>query len=51
MADAEMAAHLLLFLGRLLRQEHGIRQLSHERLCQLQRTPLAKVPQLLEALR
>ena len=47
MADAEMAANLLQHLAGVLRQSHGVQQLSHDLLCRLQKTPAAKVREAL----
>ncbi len=47
MADAEMAANLLQHLAGVLRQDHGVQQLSHELLCRLQKTPAAKLREAL----
>ena len=47
MADAEMAANLTLFMSRLLREKYGIHAVTHEFLCALQKTPAAKVMQVL----
>lgn len=43
MADAEMAANLLVHLAGELRDTHGLHQLSHDFLCKLQKVPAAKV--------
>ena len=43
MADAEMAANLMVHLAGELRDKHGVSELSHELLCKLQRVPAAKV--------
>jgi DNA polymerase-3 subunit epsilon len=51
MADAEMAANLTLFMAELLRQQHGIRQISHALLCNLQKVPAAKISAALSDLR
>ncbi|HEX5843747.1 MAG TPA: 3'-5' exonuclease [Pseudomonas sp.] len=51
LADAEMAANLVCFMAALLRERHGVAQVSHELLCNLQRVPTAKVSQALQALR
>ncbi|MCU7651127.1 3'-5' exonuclease [Pseudomonas piscis] len=45
MADAEMAANLLVHLADELRDTHGLHQLSHDFLCKLQKVPAAKVPE------
>ena len=51
MADAEMAANLTLHLISTLKQRHGIPQVSHAMLCQLQRVPAAKLPAFLDKAR
>jgi len=51
MADTEMAANLTLYLSRLLREQHGIREVSHDFLCALQKVPAAKIMQALSAAR
>ncbi|SDU05726.1 DNA polymerase-3 subunit epsilon [Pseudomonas pohangensis] len=51
MADTEMAANLTLYLSRLLREQHGIREVSHDFLCTLQKVPAAKIMQALSAAR
>lgn len=43
MADAEMAANLMAHLAAELRDKHGVRELSHDLLCKLQKVPAAKV--------
>jgi len=43
MADAEMAANLMAHLAEQLRDKHGVRELSHDLLCKLQKVPAAKV--------
>lgn len=43
MADAEMAANLTAHLAQELRGKHGLRELSHDLLCTLQKVPAAKV--------
>ncbi|MCP2074623.1 UNVERIFIED_ORG: DNA polymerase-3 subunit epsilon [Pseudomonas lini] len=43
MADAEMAANLTAHLAAELRQKHGLRALSHDLLCSLQKVPAAKI--------
>ncbi|MBC2655730.1 3'-5' exonuclease [Pseudomonas sp. MSSRFD41] len=45
MADAEMAANLLVHLAGELRDTHGLHPLSHDFLCKLQKVPAAKVPE------
>jgi DNA polymerase-3 subunit epsilon len=48
MADAEMAANLVAHLVGELRHKHGLRELSHDFLCKLQKVPAAKVPEHLK---
>lgn len=43
LADAEMAANLLLHLTGRLQQKHGVRRVTHTWLCQLQKIPAAKI--------
>ena len=43
MADAEMAANLMAHLADELRKKHGVSELSHDLLCELQKVPAAKV--------
>ena len=43
MADAEMAANLTAHLAAELRHKHGLRALSHDLLCSLQKVPAAKI--------
>ena len=43
MADAEMAANLMAHLADELRSKHGVRELSHDLLCKLQKVPAANV--------
>ncbi|WP_213940611.1 3'-5' exonuclease [Pseudomonas sp. dw_612] len=43
MADAEMAANLTTHLAEQLRQQHGLRELSHDLLVSLQKVPAAKI--------
>ncbi|MFW9269815.1 3'-5' exonuclease [Pseudomonas sp. D2-30] len=43
MADAEMAANLTAHLASELREKHGLRALSHDLLCSLQKVPAAKI--------
>ena len=43
MADAEMAANLTAHLAEQLRRTHGLRELSHDLLCTLQKVPAAKI--------
>ncbi|WP_439859777.1 3'-5' exonuclease [Pseudomonas sp. MBLB4136] len=50
LADAEMAANLLTFMATLLRERHGIAEVSHELLCRLQKVPAAKIAQTLARL-
>ncbi|MEX6504125.1 3'-5' exonuclease [Pseudomonas zhanjiangensis] len=47
LADAEMAANLTCFMAALLRERHGLREVSHELLCRLQKIPAAKIAQAL----
>jgi DNA polymerase-3 subunit epsilon len=51
MADAEMAANLLAHLADELRRKHGVRELSHDLLCKLQKVPAAKVGEHLQRYR
>lgn len=51
MADAEMAANLMLFMAAQLRERHGIRDISHGLLCRLQKVPAAKIAEALSKLR
>ncbi len=51
MADAEMAANLMLFMVAQLRERHGIREISHELLCRLQKVPAAKIAEALSKAR
>ena len=51
LADAEMAANLTCFMARLLREQHGIAEVSHDLLCSLQKVPAAKMNLALEKLR
>ena len=51
MADTEMAANLTLYLSRILREQHGITDVSHDFLCSLQKVPAAKVMLALSAAR
>ncbi|MDP3816975.1 PolC-type DNA polymerase III [Pseudomonas sp.] len=51
LADAEMAANLVSFMAALLRERHGIAEVSHQLLCTLQRVPTAKLSQALHKLR
>ncbi|CAE6938189.1 DNA polymerase III alpha subunit [Pseudomonas marincola] len=51
MADAEMAANLMGFMGAVLREYYGIGQVSHELLCGLQKVPAAKIAQALARIR
>lgn len=50
LADAEMAANLLTFMAALLRERHGVAEVSHELLCRLQKVPAAKIGQALARL-
>ena len=47
MADAEMAANLMLFMVAQLRERHAIRDISHALLCRLQKVPAAKIAEAL----
>ncbi|MCY1208880.1 DNA polymerase III PolC-type [compost metagenome] len=47
LADAEMAANLTLHIAGRLRDRHGIAEVSHQLLCNLQKLPAAKVPEAL----
>jgi DNA polymerase-3 subunit epsilon len=47
LADAEMAANLVVFLCGELRRRHGLEDVSHDLLCRLQRTPAAQLTRLL----
>ena len=51
MADAEMAANLMAHLADELRSKHGVRELSHDLLCKLQKVPAAKVNEHLQRYR
>lgn len=51
MADAEMAANLMLFMVAQLRERHGIRDISHGLLCRLQKVPAAKIAEALSKAR
>ena len=51
MADAEMAANLMLFMAAQLRERHGIREISHALLCRLQKVPAAKIAEALSKAR
>jgi DNA polymerase-3 subunit epsilon len=51
MADAEMAANLMLFMAAQLRERHGIRDISHALLCRLQKVPAAKIAEALSKAR
>lgn len=51
LADAEMAANLTCFMSALLRERHGINDISHELFCSLQKIPAAKMGLALERLR
>ncbi|WP_273824692.1 3'-5' exonuclease [Pseudomonas asplenii] len=51
MADAEMAANLLAHMVGELRYKHGLRELSHDLLCKLQKVPAAKVGEHLKRYR
>ena len=51
MADAEMAANLMLFMAAQLRERHAIREISHALLCRLQKVPAAKIAEALSKAR
>jgi len=51
MADAEMAANLMLFMVAQLRERHAIRDISHGLLCRLQKVPAAKIAEALSKAR
>ena len=51
MADAEMAANLMLFMVAQLRERHAIREISHGLLCRLQKVPAAKIAEALSKVR
>lgn len=51
LADAEMAANLLGFMAALLRERHGLAEVSHSLLCSLQKVPAAKIAQALQRVR
>jgi len=51
MADAEMAANLLAHMAGELRDKHGVRALSHDWLCKLQKVPAAKIGEHLKRYR
>lgn len=51
LADAEMAANLTCFMAALLRERHGIADISHGLLCNLQRVPAAKMSLALQKIR
>ncbi|MCU1717644.1 PolC-type DNA polymerase III [Pseudomonas sp. 5P_3.1_Bac2] len=51
LADAEMAANLTCFMAQLLRERHGLSEVSHPLLCQLQQVPAAKMAQTLAKIR
>lgn len=51
LADAEMAANLTCFMAALLRERHGIVEITHELLCNLQRVPAAKMSLALQKIR
>ncbi len=51
MADAEMAANLMLFMHEVLRQHHGLHEVSHGLLCNLQKVPAAKMAEALSKAR
>ncbi|NQD92896.1 3'-5' exonuclease [Pseudomonas sp. CrR25] len=49
LADAEMAANLLGYMAALLRERHGIAEVTHSLLCELQKLSAAKVGALLSS--
>ena len=51
LADAEMAANLTCFMAALLRERHGIADIFHQLLCNLQRVPAAKMSLALQQIR
>jgi DNA polymerase-3 subunit epsilon len=51
MADAEMAANLTAHLAGELRHKHGLRELSHDLLCSLQKVPAAEINEHLKRYR
>ena len=51
LADAEMAANLMLFMVAQLRERHGVREISHGLLCRLQKVPAAKIAEALSKAR
>jgi DNA polymerase-3 subunit epsilon len=51
MADAEMAANLTQYLATHLRQSHGLRDVSHDLFCTLQKVPAAKIGDALKKYR
>ncbi len=51
MADAEMAANLMLFMAAQLRERHAIREIPHALLCRLQKVPAAKIAEALSKAR
>ncbi|UVE18418.1 3'-5' exonuclease [Pseudomonas sp. LS44] len=51
LADAEMAANLTLHLAARLRDQHGLREVSHDLLCSLQKVPAAKIGAALSKIR
>jgi DNA polymerase-3 subunit epsilon len=50
LADAEMAAHLTLYMSQLLGERYGLPEVTHALLRKLQQVPAGKVHQTLEAL-
>jgi DNA polymerase-3 subunit epsilon len=50
LADAEMAAHLVARLERLLRERHGLARVDHALLCRLETVPKARIPDFLNRL-
>lgn len=47
LADAEMAAHLLVHMAKLLQRDHKVRDVNHDLWCGIQRTPAAALPAFL----
>ncbi len=47
-ADAEMTAHLLLYLGRELRQRYGLTTVPHALLSRIQKTPKTRIGSCVE---
>jgi len=48
LADAEMAANLTGYLANFIHAKHGLKHISHDFLCKLQKTPASKVADALE---